>query len=397
MDAIRGYRLKTATISELSALIDGFRREAMKVLARDYARLVARKAVTELDMALAGAGRRRQDLIGWASGEIAAQLAQKEFVVGGRDLNCRIQFDIVREAVLARFLSGNAEYLRIWEGRKDVVRWHWEPGQRPQGVSEANWETRRRLWTEATRKPSIGAGLKFILIDEPLPALGWNGIRRHVPDYESRVAACVDRIAQGKGGAGGMKKGDLDKLRQQVRASIPERPAKDHFSDRGAPAVQARAQAAVKVAAVKPVVAANVPSPSMPSPPARRSIIDHADVVVSGDGRTFVAVPYVGLAQEARVFVQVSERHVSISQGGVQFGTVTNVPRAAVDHLRMCDTVTLVEVEQENGRRLLRARHVAIVKDISMFETAMRPLVGFVRSKAPGRGSEEIMEWNSTK
>jgi hypothetical protein len=126
-------------------------------------------------------------------------------------------------------------------------------------------------------------------------------------------------------------------------------------------------------------------------------MIDHADVVVSGDGRTFVAVPNVGLDPEARVFVQVSEKDVSISQGGVQFGTVTNVPRAAVDHLRMCDTVTLVEVEHADGRRLLRARHVAIVKDISMFETAMRPLVGFVRNKTPGRGSEEIREWNSTK
>jgi hypothetical protein len=392
MDAVRGYRLKTATITELSGLIDGYRREAMKILARDYARLVARRAVAELDLSLAGGGHRRQDMIGWASSEVAAQLAKKDFVLNGRDLNCRIQFDVVREAVLARFLSGNAEYLRLWEGRKDVVKWHWERGLRPQGVTEKNWESRRRFWIEATKKPSIGAGFKFILIDEQLPSLGWNGIHRYVPDYESRVATCVDRMAQAQGGASALKKAELEKIRQKVRATIPERPAKEHFSDRTAPVAAPRQHAAVKVEAVKPHVASLTERG-----PAKRSMIDHADVVVSGDGRTFVAVPNVGLDPEARVFVQVSEKDVSISQGGVQFGTVTNVPRAAVDHLRMCDTVTLVEVEHADGRRLLRARHVAIVKDISMFETAMRPLVGFVRNKTPGRGSEEIREWNSTK
>lgn len=393
MDEIRGYRLKTATIAELSGLIDGFRRDAMKVLARDYARLVARKAVAELDLSLAGGGRRRLDMIGWASGEVGAHLSQKDFMAGGRDLNCRIQFDVVREAVLARFLSGNAEYLRLWENRKDVVKWHWERGQRPQGVTEKNWDARRRFWIEATKKPSIGAGFKFILIDEPLPVLGWNGIHRYVPDFESRVSACVDRLAQSQGGAAAMRKSELQKLREKVRASIPERPGKEHFSDRAAPAAPAARPAAVRVDVAKPApVQAQVSGSG-----SKRSMIDHADVVVSGDGRTFVAVPYVGLAPEARVFIQVSSKDVSISQGGVQFGTVTNVPRAAVDHLRMCDSVTLVEVEQANGRRLLRAKHPAIVNDIGMFETAMRPLVGFVRKKSSGHASEEIREWNSSK
>lgn len=392
MDAMKGYRLKTATIADLSGLIDGYRRDAMKVLARDYARLVARKAVGELDLSLAGGGRRRQDLIGWASSEVAAHLAQKDFVVNGRDLNCRIQFDVVREAVLARFLSGNSEYLRLWENRKDVVKWHWERGERPTGISEKNWDSRRRFWIEATKKPSIGAGFKFILIDEALPSLGWNGIHRYVPDFESRVAACVDRLAAAQGGAASLKKTELEKIRQRVREAIPEKPSKDHFANRTAPPSAVRHQSLVKIDAVKPAV----PSAHVQTP-AQRSMVDHADVVVSGDGRTFVAVPYVALAPDARVFIQVSEKDVSISQGGVQYGTVTNVPRDAVSHLRMCDTVTLVEVEHADGRRLLRARHVAIVKDISMFETAMRPLVGFVRNKKPGRGSEEIKEWNSSK
>jgi hypothetical protein len=124
-------------------------------------------------------------------------------------------------------------------------------------------------------------------------------------------------------------------------------------------------------------------------------MIDHADVVLGNDGRTFVAVPHVGMAADTRVFIQLSGNSVNISQGGILFGNVTNVPRAAIDHLRMCDTVTLVEIEQSAGRRLLRAKHIAIVKDITMFDNAMRPLVGIVRTGR--RGSQEAKEWNSAQ
>jgi hypothetical protein len=143
------------------------------------------------------------------------------------------------------------------------------------------------------------------------------------------------------------------------------------------------------------VTVTKAPENDAPTKP-KQAMIDHADVVLGNDGRTFVAVPHVGMAAETRVFIQLSGNNVSIAQAGILYGSVTNVPRAAIDHLRMCDTVTLVEIEQSNGRRLLRAKHVAIVKDATMFGNSMRPLVGAVRTHTR-RGSEETKEWNSAQ
>lgn len=389
MDEIKGYRLKVGAISDLSRLMDSYRREVMKILARDYARLVSRKAVTDLDLARLGLVKSHPDIIGRAGNETARMLNDKDYVINGRDLNCKIQIYLVENAVLARFLAGNSEYLKAWENRKDVIRWNWSPDGRPAGVTERDWQSREKLWEAATRKPTLGAGVKFVLVDEALPVLGWNGIHRYTPEYEGRVALCVERLAQAHGQTSATaKKSDLEKMRQRVRAAIIEKPAKEHFADPtssgGSPPVRPN----VKIAVTKP--------PETKSSPAKAAMIDHADVVLGNDGRTFVAVPHVGMASDTRVFLQLSGNSVTISQAGILYGTVTNVPRAAIDHLRMCDTVTLVEIEQSSGRRLLRAKHVAIVKDITMFENAMRPLVGINRPSSR-RGSEETKEWNSAQ
>jgi len=389
MDEVKGYRLKVGAISDLSRLMESYRREIMKILARDYARLVARKAVTDLDFARLGVAKSHPDMIGRASSETARMLNDRDYVLNGRDLNCKIQLYLVENAVLARFLSGNAEYLRIWENRKDVIRWSWSASGRPSGVTEREWLARERFWGLATRKPTLGAGVKFVLVDEALPILGWSGIHRYTPDYDARVALCLERLAQAHGQTPAtMKKADLEKLRQRIKATIIEKPAKENFIDPTSMGGRPPARPVVKIAVTKP--AETRPATS------RAAMIDHADVVLGNDGRTFVAVPHVGMADDTRVFLQLSGSSVTISQAGILFGTVTSVPRAAIDHLRMCDTVTLVEIEQTGGRRLLRAKHVAIVKDITMFENAIRPLVGITRASSR-RGSEETKEWNSAK
>ena len=389
MDEIKGYRLKVGAISDLSRLMDSYRREIMKILARDFARIVARRAVSEMDLARLGLARSHPDIIGRASAETARMLDGRDYVLNGRDLNCKIQLYLVESAVLAKFLSGNPEYQRVWENRKDVIRWNWNPGSKPAGVTERDWAGREKLWEAATRRPTLGAGVKFVLIDEPLPVLGWSGIHRYVPELESRIALCVDRLAQAQGqSVSAMRRSDLERLRHRVRSAIVERPAKEHFTDPTAVGGPPPARPSVKLSVTKPQEA----RPPQP----KSAMIDHADVVLGNDSRTFVAVPHVGMAADTRVFIQLSGSSVTISQAGILYGTVTNVPRAAIDHLRMCDTVTLVEIEQESGRRLLRAKHVAIVKDISIFENAMRPLVGIVRTKAR-RGSEETKEWNGTQ
>ncbi|NTF17495.1 hypothetical protein G6L37_03715 [Agrobacterium rubi] len=389
MDEMKGYRLKVGAISDLSRLMDSYRREIMKILARDYARLVARRAVTDLDLVRLGIIKSHPDIIGRASSETSRMMNDKDYVINGRDLNCKIQLYLVENAVLARFLSGNAEYLRLWENRKDVIRWNWSPEGRPSGVTERDWGVRQKIWEAATRKPTLGSGVKFVLVDEALPILGWNGIHRYTPEYDARVLLCLDRLAKSHGQTvATMKKSELEKLRHRVKATIIERPAKENFADPTAMGGGVPAKPTVKVSVTKPA--------ETRSASAKLAMIDHADVVLGNDGRTFVAVPHVGMAADTRVFLQLSGSSVTISQAGILFGTVTNVPRAAIDHLRMCDTVTLVEIEQTNGRRLLRAKHVAIVKDITMFGNAMRPLVGIVRTSSR-QGSEETKEWNSAQ
>lgn len=388
MDGINGYRLKVGAIADLSRLMESYRREIMKILARDFARLVSRRAVTDLDLTRLGLVKPHPDVIGKASAETAKMLADRDYVLNGRDLNCKIQLYLVENAVLARFLSGNAEYQRLWENRKDVIRWNWNQESRPSGVSERDWQARAKLWEAATRKPTIGSGVKFVLIDEPLPILGWSGIHRYIPEYDARFSLCVERLAQSQGQSpSAMRKNDLEKLRHRVRTALLQKPSKENFLDPTAIGGPAPARPKASVTVTKP-------SDEKPSPP-KAAMIDHADVVLGNDGRTFVAVPHVGMAADARVFIQLSGNSVNISQGGILFGNVTSVPRAAIDHLRMCDTVTLVEIEQSSGRRLLRAKHIAIVKDITMFDNAMRPLVGLVRTGR--RGSEEAKEWNSAQ
>lgn len=389
MEDTTGYRLKVGGISDLSRLMDSYRREIMKILARDYARLVARKAVSNLDLARLGISKAHPDMIRQASDETSRLLDERGYILNGRDLNCKIQLYLVENAILARFISGNVEYRRLWENRKDVIRWAWSPDARPAGVTEREWAAREKLWAAATRKPTLGAGVKFVLIDEALPQLAWSGIHRYTPDFEARISHCVEKVAQSMGqSTSSLKKAELENIRARVKATIIEKPTKESFMDATASGTRSASRAAVKISVTK------TPEPIQNAPKA--AMIDHADVVLGNDGRTFVAVAHVGLAEDTRIFLQLSGSSITISQAGILFGTVTGVPRAAVDHLRMCDTVTLVEIEQTNGRRLLRAKHVAIVKDITMFENAMRPLVGIVRSSAR-RGTQETKEWNSAQ
>jgi hypothetical protein len=121
--------------------------------------------------------------------------------------------------------------------------------------------------------------------------------------------------------------------------------------------------------------------------------IDHADVILASDGRTFIAVPSVGLAVDTRIFVQVTSKDVSFNQSGVNFGTVSGIPQAARDHLKACREAILVEVEKDQAGRLLRAKFIAIVTDITFSEHSNHSLIGF---KRPSRTTQakEIEEWD---
>jgi hypothetical protein len=177
----------------------------------------------------------------------------------------------------------------------------------------------------------------------------------------------------------------LVELKRKLATTLIREPTKSHFT-----AYEAQKRPSQSIKSIAKVPAAPIATPRA------RDGIDHADIVKSSDGRIFVAVPFVGLDTEDRVFLQVADNEIVVTQNAKQFGHVGNVSRSAVDLLRECKTVTMVEVEIANGKRLLRAKHVAIVKDISLTENVSR-LFGQLRvgKGKESRGDGEIKQWES--
>lgn len=396
MEPASGYRLKASSVAEVSRLIDDFRADAVRLLARGYGRLVAQAAVSAHDLACAGLRERPSDPFGDACRAVRDANPAGGAGLAAPDLNCVLSIHFVHDAVLARFLHGAPQYRKAWEGMRGVVAWGWAEGPRPDGVSERGWESRGRYWKAAAPKAGLGS-LRFTLIEGQLPAIGWAGVRRYVPSYEARISAAAAAIeaAQACGAGQARLRAEKALVRDLVKESFFARPSP-------APVAAAKAEQAAETGAqrIRSQAAAarrtqKAPKPSREADGSGKAVeIDHADVVVASDGRTFVAVPYVGLDTETRVFLQVGDGYLSVSQGGVQYGHVTDVPRSAVDALRLCRTVTMVEVDGKGGGRLLRARHIAIVSDIGLTEGIKVPLGAFKRNKG-GRGAEEIVKWES--
>jgi len=392
MKPANGYRLKASSVAEVSRLLDDFRTDAVRTLARGYGRLVAQSAVATHDRACAGLADHPQDPFASACRAVREANPADPSGLVAPDLNCVVALHFVRDAVLARFVHGGPQYLKAWEAMRGVVPWGWQEGPRPADVTERSWEMRGKYWQAATPKPGLGA-LHFTLLEGQLPAIGWAGMHRYVPGYEQRlslVAAAIDKAlscgaAQARERAAAVIPREItkDALLRPSRPSARPRPA---AAPTGAQRIRSEAEAARKERKEK--------SKRAEVRDAKAVEIDHADVVVSSDGRTFVAVPYVGLDPETRVFLQVGDGHLAVSQGGVQFGHVSDVPRSAIDALRLCRTVVMVEVDGKGGGRLLRAKHVAIVSDIGLAEGLKVPLGAFKRNKG-GRGAEEMAKWES--
>ena len=434
MDPAKGYRLRVSGVADLSKVLDGFRGDATRLLARRYGTLVAREAAWALDRWKLGLSGSHDDFVAAASASVRKRQVG-EGPLPFPDLNCAVSLHFVNDAVLAGFVHGDDGYRKAWEGLREVVPWGWsESAARPKGVSEGAWEARGRIWQAALSGPPFGRGLRFTLVEASLPDLGWGAVRRHLPTWEERVARAAALLA-GKGvdAAAARRQAEETLTREVDRETLVPGPSRPTARPPRKPAPQ---PAAVARGAVQPgsgpslelagdqPAAARRTSPATledattaaerirreartarksraaaprqePSEPERAASIDHADVVVGSDGRVFVAAPYVGLDPENRVFLQVGEAYVAVSQGGMQYGHVTGVPRTAIDLLRTCKTVVLVEVaRREDGGRLLRARHVAIVSDIGLSDSLSISLGGF-RRPANARGEKEIREWES--
>jgi hypothetical protein len=359
-------------------------------MAAAYAEQIARTAVTTLDAAAVGLVQHKGDLLAQARDSVAAAHDRLTDGVYARSLNCLIEFHFVGPAILADMSHGGERFRRPWEARREVVKWGWSKEMaRPTHIGEDAWKDRARFWSEAGKTSAAGFGMfRFILLEEKLPVLGWSAVGRCIPEFDWRVEQCVRKLAV----AGGLDP-----------AVLPERDRK-RFDERARSAIRQQIDEAAfsrsviggkpkEKQAAPPKVVVETPEESRRPAPQKReqvaSIIDHADIVVASDGRAFMAVPYVGFRQEDRVFIQVGSRDITFMQNGIQYGSVANIPAASRDYLRGLTSITVVEIVESDGKRLLRAKHTAMVSDISLGEGLRRPLQTF-RRRSRDAGIQEI-------
>jgi len=394
MTSAKGYRLKLNNIIELSAWLDDYRTTSLRHLGKLYGTLVAHKAVEYLDRDRMGITDLPDDVFAVACSDVRKSLGRSATGIIAPDLNCSIKFHLVHDAVLATFTHGNDEYLKAWEANKAVVKWGWAADAEPGGIPEQAWKVREKYWSKANSR-KLGGDLQFLLVDKPLPDIGWGAIWRYLPSNEQRISVAVEALKESDP-TGLMNRYSGQKLKEMVLRSIEQEVNKNSFLK----STRNRMSGAKKIrqdvaAARKPSVAKDIQEKieAKERKPARASEIDHADIIVASDNKIFVAVPYVGLDPDSRVFVQVSDKHVAFSQNGVQYGFVDNVKRSSLDVLKTTNQVILIEIEKNFDERLLRAKHMAIVTDISLQDGFGSAINRFKQIANTSMREKELKEW----
>jgi hypothetical protein len=388
MNTRRGYKLKLESLKDLSSFMEDFRGAATKVLARKWTADVADRAAEACDFAGLGLTTPTGDVIRTACNELNLKLANSD--LSKHAYNCAIDFYFVESAVLAIFNHGDKDYQEVWRKKRVVEHWGWARDvERPGTISEKQWQLRERVWTALSKRPRFGLTLNFQLLSTPLPVVTPKQVIPLLPTYETRIENAVAALLAQEGKKlKSVSEHEIGKLREHVTRRIVSELTPDHLL--GVVPVALPPQASAQK--LKNPIAELRPVPKLQSKKA--DSIDHADIVLSSDGRTFIAVPNVGLADNSRVFVHVGTKDVVFIQDGINFGTVTEVPEAAREHLKFCKEAVLVEVEKTGEDRLLRARYVAIVTDISFTEHQRQSMiVGFKRPTRSSAASREFEEW----
>jgi hypothetical protein len=393
MKTTRGFRLKLATLTDLSGFMDDFRGDATRVLASKWTADVAREATFTADLATLGIKPKSKDYIRDACRKLNDDLMSSDF--RHHSYNCRIDFMFLSGAVLAIFEHGDAAYQAAWKRKRAVEFWGWsEEMKRPANISEQNWEMREKVWRTLIKRSKFGRAISLSLLEPPLPGLSWKTVSGHIPSTEARIENCISALlAEDKRPRAEIPEDEVTRLREYATRSIPREVSKELLTGQLPSQTQKMSGREIKspITTKKPEKTRDKEEPGEPS--ARASYIDHADVILAQDGRTFIAVPSVGLAVDARIFVQVSSREISFKQSGVNYGTVAGVPPAARDHLKSCREAVLVEVEKDAEGRLLRAKFIAIVSDISFSEFHRQSLTSFNRPSKT-LAARELEEWD---
>ena len=394
MKTIRGFRLKLATLADLSGFMDDFRSDATRVLATKWTSDVAREAAFTADLANLGIKPKSKDYIKDACRKLNDDLASADF--RHHSYNCRIDFMFMSGAVLAIFDHGDAAFQAAWKRKRVVEFWGWsEEMKRPENISEQNWEMRGKVWRTLGKRSKFGRAITLSLLEPPLPVLSWKTVSGHIPTIDMRIENCVSALlAEDRKTRTETAQEEINRLREYASRTLVKEISKEMMAG------QAPAMPSVSGREVKSPITAKKPEKKKaeePGEPATKAThIDHADVILAQDGRTFIAVPSVGLAVDARIFVQVGSREISFKQSGVNYGTVAGVPPAARDHLKSCREAVLVEVEKDAEGRLLRAKFIAIVSDISFSEFQRQSLTSFNRPSKT-LAARELEEWDKNQ
>lgn len=366
MDFEKGYRLKFAGSAGFAATMSSWRAQALKMLADVYGARVAEACVFEMDACHLGLEGHEGDLFEKATVSVREDLAATIGGVFASKINCIVDFHFAGSATLALMIHGSETYGKAWETRREVFRWGWTDGAPPRGLTSEAWAERQKYWSAVDRARKSGMGsFRFELLTDSVPPIGWQKVEEQFPAFEKRVSTAVERLAEAEGiDAEKLSEGARTKLAERVRKTLIKDPSRHHMAPRASMRPKQEKEPKKIVVKKRPTYSDS-------------SIIDHADIVVSADGRPFMAVPAVGLDKNERLFVQIGSKHVIFLQGGIQYGAVTDVAADARDYLRGLTSITVVEVEEKEGRRLLRAKHAAMVQDISLGEGFRRPIQSF--------------------
>jgi hypothetical protein len=392
MKTIRGFRLKLATLADLSGFMDDFRADATRVLAAKWTADVSREAAFTADLASLGIKPRSRDYIKDACRKLNDDLASADF--RHHSYNCRIDFMFMSGAVLAIFDHGDAAYQTAWKRKRVVEFWGWsEEMKRPENISEQNWEMRGKVWRTLGKRSKFGRAITLSILEPPLPYLSWKTVSAHIPTIDMRIENCVSALlAEDRKTRTDTSADEISRLREYASRTLAKEVSKEMMV--GQLAVQPAMPSGREVKSPITARKTDKKETEEPGEPAAKAThIDHADVILAHDGRTFIAVPSVGLAVDARIFVQVGSREISFKQSGVNYGTVAGVPPAARDHLKSCREAVLVEVEKDAQGRLLRAKFIAIVSDISFSEFQRQSLTSFNRP-SKSLAARELEEWD---
>jgi hypothetical protein len=363
-----------AALSEFMGLL---RRDAMRVFARLYGAVLADEVARRVDghrSGLAPGGEAASPLR-----DALTHLRQAHAKAGAgsplRALDLRLRLLPVRAGFVVAFEEGHPDYrssLLGMHGMSDLCM----ADARPPEVPEEEWGARSSAWEEALGGPPMGRGLVFRLVEDGLPSVRYAALVRSFPGHEARCLRTAQAIAIARGASGD---GARDAIDREVRRLVRVLPRELSEED------------------IRAYPQPRQPQRRRPAEPPRAAedgprLIDHADILESSDGRIFVAVNDAGLDPDERVHIQVVDRYVSFVQGTTHFGGVPDAPYAAVEMLRRSREVFVVELRRVDGRREVKARHEALVRDDSLPDLFKLGMSGFRNSAARARRRANV-QW----